>query len=211
MIGWLLWRDLTMMTRLHAVWNAVVVQIVALGFTVIMWGDGIPVLSGSPLEQFTFVWRTLLIALLPWIAARCSVTGVSQLSWIAALTASAPQAVLLARIAALSVMLLAAVLAASPLYVLAFRIDGGAALSNVASLAQVVVLCPFVASLVTATIAARSGRVLAWLVATMATAIVVLIPLPIVSIMAATAVLAAIGMARAERQLMSASAYDARD
>ena len=211
MIGWLLWRDLAMMTRLHAVWNGVAVQIVVLAFTLVMWGDGIPVLTGSPLEQFTLVWRTLLIALLPWMAARCSVTGVSQLSWIAALTASTPQAVLLARVAALTVMLIAAVLAALPLYVLAFRIDGATALSNASSLAPIVALCPFVAILVTATIAAQSGRVLAWMVATVVTAIVVLIPVSTVLTVAATAALMAIGMARAERQLMSASAYDARD
>ena len=213
MIAWLLWRDLAMMTRLQAVWIAVAAQILVLAFTVIMWGDGIPVLAGSPLEQFAFVWRTMLIAILPWIAARCSVAGASQICWTAALTGSAPQMVLHARVAALSVMLSAAVVAALPLYVLAFRIGGGGEASIASGLASMFALCPFAATVVTAVLAARGGRVMAWLIATVATATVVLVPVPggTFFVLAATAGVLAFSTARAERQLAFPFAHDARD
>ena len=159
---WLLWRDLTIFTRIRALWIVMATQTLFLSAVLTMWGDGIPALTGSIVEQFARVHFALSLPLLPWIAARCSNSRQNEFAVLAAATATSPFAVIAARAISLIVVLTITSLTTLPLYLIAVRMTNGAPGDAGMVLTNLLVLLVFVSVVITVSLANGRSRMIAW-------------------------------------------------
>lgn len=169
---WLLWRELTVMTRTRAIWIAMCGYVVLLACFIVIWGDGVPVMSGSVFEQFTTFQFALLVCMLPWAAARCMVGDRNGIALLAAVTGRAPRDVVITRCLAVGLVLFATGLSGMPLNIIALRIARADAWSGIATLTVASTLCAFVAAIVTLNVVLGAGRLAAWLMGMVATVVV---------------------------------------
>jgi hypothetical protein len=159
-------REITIMTRIRALWAAMAVQTVALAFLLVTWSDGVPVLTGAFLDQFTSIHFALLILILPWAAARCSGDDMRR---VAAAAGADLGVVALARGLAIGSVLLAIVITALPMSLLAARITNVEWVTLARSFAGAGGLCAFVTLIVTLCVGQGARRSTAWALGTAAT------------------------------------------
>jgi hypothetical protein len=159
---WLLWRELTLMTRIRALWIVMAIQLTLLSGVLVVWGDGVPVLSGSVYAQFVTIHFTMLLAIVPWLAARCSTGEAADMADVAAVAAVPLRAVVMARWLALATVLVLAVVSSLPMHVVAWRVAGLDASAAVSPLMVTVALCVFVPAFVTTVIVLGAKRFSAW-------------------------------------------------
>jgi hypothetical protein len=167
---WLLWRELTLMTRTPALWFAMATQVILLTWLIVVWGDGVPVLSGSFFDQFSLVHASVLVFTLPWVAARCSEGSSRHFALLAAITATRARTIVVARGIALFAVLAATVASTGPMIVVALRIAGLDLAAAAGPLALSVAMCAFVSSLVTTALLFGVSRLPAWAIVTIVTA-----------------------------------------
>jgi hypothetical protein len=170
---WLLWRELTVMTRTRAIWPAMIVQGLALTLLIVSWGDGVPVLSGSFFEQFMTVHWGLLLVILPWVAARLVRRHPRDVVLVASTAATTVRAVVLAQWLALMLALMAITFSAAPFAMIAARVTNAASLDLSRSLLETLALCAFVAASTTTVMLSGANRLLVWSGATLITIVVV--------------------------------------
>jgi hypothetical protein len=174
---WLIWRELTVMTRTRALWVAICAQLVVLAAFLIIWGDGVPMMAGGLSDQFATLQASLLLVMLPWVAAR--VVGESRtVALVAAVAACPPRQVVAARYLALLLVLFATVASALPLEILALRISVVEMWRGLLDLPPVAALCTLAAAVATASVLAGLSRFAAWVLGTVATTLVALLVSP---------------------------------
>ena len=167
MTRWLLWRELAVMTRTRAFWVAMCAQLVVLASFIVVWGDGVPMMTGNVSEQFSTLQAALLLGLLPWVAARMVGDG-HNVALVAAVAACAPRHVVVTRGLALVLVLLAVVASALPLKILALRVSAVEVWRGVLDLPPLVALSTFVVAVVIGSVVAGASRITAWLLGTVA-------------------------------------------
>jgi len=171
MIGLLIWRELTVISRTGGYWMAMAVHIVLLAAVVLIWSDRIPVLDGTFLDQAVAVQTAVLSIVLPWAAVRCGGTdhdGGPAL--LAATIATRPSRVVLAKCVGLSAALAAIVMSGLPLAILAQQVSALPRLRVPLDMLPLVALSSFAAAVSTATLLWPVNRLARWCVATAATA-----------------------------------------
>jgi hypothetical protein len=174
---WLLWRDLTVFTRIRALWIVMAAQTLFLSAVLTTWGDGIPALTGNIVEQFARVHFALSVPLLSWIAARCSGSRQNEFAVLAAAAATSPFAVIGARAISLFVVLAIMSLTTLPLYLIAVRMTNGALGDAAMVVTNLSVLLLFVSAVVTTSLANGQTRMVAWLgTAALALVVTALVP-----------------------------------
>lgn len=171
---WFLWREIALVTRMRAPWIAMAVQALLLTAVITIWGDGVPAVSGTFDQQFARVHFAFLLLMLPWLAARCSGPA-DQIAVLAAITATSPRRIVLARSVALLLVLATTSLSALPLYVIAFRIADVTMTDYLPPAAGAVALAACASVVVTTSVARGSSRMTAWL--TSASALFILLAL----------------------------------
>jgi hypothetical protein len=171
---WLLWRELAVMTRTRALWLTMAVQVLLLAAVLVIWGDGIPVMTGSIAHQLVAIHSTMLLGLLPWLGARCSSMAVGEMASVAALAAVPPRTVVLAQGAASAIVLLASVASTLPVHVIAMRMAASSVVLPVIAMGAIAALSVFVSAFVTTLIVFGVGRVATWVVATAVTVTIAL-------------------------------------
>ena len=200
---WLLWRELTLITRMRALWIAMALQLLVLLSVLVVWGDGVPVLAGSIYAQFVTIHFTMLLALVPWLAARCSTGNAEDMAEVAAVAAVPLRDVVIARCMALAMVLILAVASSLPMHVVAWRIADLDASAVLPPLTVTLALCVFVPSFVTTIIVLGATRFSAWALAAALTPVGVIVAasaaMPVLAAMAA--VLVAGATVQAERRL----------
>ncbi len=165
---WLLWRELTVMTRTRALWAAMSVQLLVLAAFLVVWGDGVPMMTGNVSEQFGTLQTGLLLVMLPWVAARVVGDG-RTVALVAAVGAFPPRRVVAARYLALLLVLLAVAASALPLKILSLRISGVDKWPGLFDLQIVAALCTLVAAIATVSVVTGLSRFTAWVLGTTAT------------------------------------------
>ena len=131
-----------------------------------IWGDGVPVVgAGTQWEQFTLLQQVVLLAALPWTAARCTPRALDDLTLFAFATAQRPSRLVLARSLALSACLTTLALLALPVIVVMQRVAAIPLPEAAVSVASVAGLATFVGVVATATRMLVRNRVAAWLAA----------------------------------------------
>ena len=160
-------REAVIVLRTIPFWVAAAAYVVLLALFVTIWGDGVPIVGGGTnWEQFIIVQWIVLLAALPWTAARCSPPSLRDVTLFAIATAQAPSRVLLARCVALSLCLTALAFLALPLIVVMQRVAAVPLAEAAASLLPLAGLAIFVAVAATASTLVCGNRVAAWIVAT---------------------------------------------
>lgn len=162
---WLLWRELVVMTRTRSLWVAMCAQLLVLASLIVVWGDGVPVMTGNVSEQFSAFHVGLLLIILPWVAARLVGDG-ETVALVAAVGACAPRQVVVARFLALLVVLLGLTASALPLTILALRIAAVDVWRGALDMLPVVVQCTLAAAIATVSVVAGASRVVAWVLGT---------------------------------------------
>ncbi len=203
-------REVTVGTRTRAFAAALGVHAALLAAFVVLWSGGVPLLPGSNLyEQQRLVDAVILLALLPWVAARCGAEERGDgLVVMSALTATRPSRILLARFFARTCAALAVGLAGIPLMIAAQQMSA-VPLGRIA-----IDLLPLAALAMLASAASLWGNllspgvILAWTFATASTALVTVwtgraVPAPVLPLVLAmlAAVATASCMARADTTL----------
>lgn len=120
---WLLWRASVVILRTPAYWIATAAHVVVLAAFLLVWGEGVPVLGGSVLQQLAGIQAATLAAFLPWTAARCGSMSRLSTTRASATMAVPPSQLLLARVASLALGLSALALAGLPMLLLAQQIS----------------------------------------------------------------------------------------
>jgi hypothetical protein len=189
---WLLWRAAAIVVRTPAYWAATAFHVIALAAFLLVWGDGVPTIAGSVLDQLSAAQRALLLVLLPWVAGRCGAGSRSFVTRIAAVGAQAPARLLTARAAALVIALGVCTATGLPMLVLAARISAAPGVEAVAAVLRLAPLVVFVAVLTTWCEVVVTDRLAAWIVATTAT-LTVGVALPAATGSAVLALGAAVG------------------
>jgi hypothetical protein len=143
------------------------------------WGDGVPTIEGSVLHQLSSVQLMLLAVVLPWTAARCGSRPRETITRNAASAALLPSRLLLARTGGLTVALAVCTLGGLPMLLLAQQIAAASPADVSAALLPVAGLIGFVAVLTTWCDVLVPDRMMAWLVAAIATLLLILVPAPV--------------------------------
>jgi hypothetical protein len=168
---WFVWREIVLITRMRVPWIAMGVQAVLLTVVMTTWGDGVPALSGTFDQQFARLHLALLLVMFPWLAARCSAPA-GQMATLAAVAATSPRTIFLARTAALLLALTSIALIALPFYVIAYRIADVSMAASLPAAASAFGLAALASALVTTSVAQGISRMTAWLTTTAALFIV---------------------------------------
>lgn len=163
---WLLWRELVVMVRTPSVWIAAAGHVTLLALFLVVWGSDMPVLTGSPDQQFLTVHWAWLGVLMPWLAVRLAVAGAHGAARVATLAAGSPSQFLWARTIAIAVILLAVVLTALPLSLFSVRIAAAGPSTLIDFLGACGGLCAFAAVAAIASALAMRHPLTAWLIAT---------------------------------------------
>ena len=202
----LIWRELAVITRTGAWWVSVAVQALLLSAFIVIWGDGVPVWTGTVFEQFTVIQLAFLAIAMPWMASRVVQDDVNRLALLAFVTVEKPFRLIAARAIALAIALAAYVLTALPLALTAMRISSLSPWSLVESLLWPLALCGLVGAMVTAlTGLTATGRLAGWLIVS-ATTLVVVAAAPrggtgLLVLFVATATMIGMAAMRANRRL----------
>jgi hypothetical protein len=166
----LLWRELAVIARTGPYWVAALMYVSVLAWFVLVWADGMPVVGwGSNWQQFSKLQWALMIVILPWIAVRCGSLRRSEVSRLAAFTATRPSRIIGARCVALTAALLVTAVSALPM-ILVMRQAGAVSLATAAArLIPSAGLASFVAILTTTCVLLVTSRLSAWVLATAVT------------------------------------------
>ena len=163
---WLIWRELLVVTRTASFWVATAVYLLVLTAYVLTWGDGIPVVNAaSPLQQFITVQSMLLLAVLPWTAARCGTVRKSDVTLIASLAAVKPSRVALARCVALVAALSMLAASALPLMVVMQQLTASTVAAVAYAIPGFVVVAIFAATTTSAALLVFADPLRAWIAA----------------------------------------------
>jgi hypothetical protein len=177
MMRWLIWRELTVMTRTRALWVAMCAQLLVLAAFLIVWGDGVPLMTGNLSAQFATLQAALLLVMLPWVAARVVDDG-RTVGLIATIAACPPRHVVAARYLALLLVLFALAASALPLAILALRISAVELWRGWLELPLVFALCTLAAAAATVSVVAGLSRFVAWVIGTTVTLLVAALASP---------------------------------
>lgn len=198
----LLNRELLAATRTRGVWAAASIHVAALSTFLFVWGDGVPALSGTALDQFTAVQQTLLALLLPWVACRSLGATRNDLAHFAAAMAAHPRHLLATKWAAVCLVTLAVAAAGLPHAVVAHRVAGESALTVAAYLGSLASVCILVASVVVAWMLTATGRLSQWVGATaMVVGVLMVVPDGRGALVAVAAGLGMLAVLAADRRL----------
>jgi hypothetical protein len=167
MMRWLLWREITVMTRTRGLWVAMCLQLLALAAFLLVWGDGVPMMTGNLADQFSTLHTALLLVILPWAAARVVGDG-TTVALVAAVGACVPRQVVASKYVALLTVLLALVTSALPFKILALRISNVEMWRGLLDLPAVAAVCMLVAAIAIASVVAGLSRFAAWVLGTCA-------------------------------------------
>jgi hypothetical protein len=177
MMRWLIWRELIVITRTRALWVAMCAQLLVLAGFLIVWGDGVPLMTDTLSDQFATVQVTLLLVMLPWVAARVVGDG-RTVALIAAIAACPPRRVVAARYLAVLLALLAFAASALPLGIVALRISAVGMWRGLLELPAVLALCTLVAAAATVSVVAGLSRFVVWVLGTVVTLLVAALASP---------------------------------
>ncbi len=175
---WLVWRASVLIVRTPAYWTATAMQALVLAAFLLAWGDGVPTIDGSVLQQLSGVQMVLLAIVLPWTAARCGSRQREAITRESATAAILPSRLLLARAAGLTLALAVCTLGGLPMLLLAQQVAAATPGDVLATLLPAAGLVGFVAVLTTWCDVLIGDRMLAWLVAAAATLLLILLPAP---------------------------------
>jgi hypothetical protein len=170
------YRAATVIIRTPAFWVAAAAYVTVLAAFLLVWGDGIPSLAGSVLEQTMIVQTMTLAVLLPWVAARCRPLSRPAFVRLATAKAQPPSRLVIARAVGLGVALAAFALAGLPMLLLALHISAAPFSGMMLPAAPVVGMIPFVAILSTWCELLIARRLTGWLVSATLTVAVALLP-----------------------------------
>jgi len=117
----LAWQQVVRASRTPALWVVVVGHVLALTLYLVVWGDGVSLVGArAPFDQFTTAYTSLLVVLLPWVAARCLAVGTpDEVAIRAVLAGQRPLAIVFGATIGLALVLLAVVGTGLPIAVLA--------------------------------------------------------------------------------------------
>ena len=175
---WLIGRELIVIVRCRGFWAAVATQVALLSAFVVVWGAGLPVQGAStPIQQFIAAQMALSSVLLPWTGLRCSVpSGRNGLAAIAMATAIRPSIAVLARCAALGVGLTVVTATSLPLTVVMQQVSARPLPDVLPALLPLAGVSAFAAVSATISSLVFRSRLVAWMVATLATVSIVALP-----------------------------------
>lgn len=158
----LLWHAGAAVARARPFWVALALQVLVLAAFLVVWGDGVPAMSGSVFDQFAAVHFALLALLMPWAACRLVSAGDAHQRLLAAFAGAAPPHLFAARALGLFAALTFMVASTAPLAIVAADIAAlpRSAVTQLTSPALVV--AAFVATLVPAVVLLVSHRLVSW-------------------------------------------------
>jgi hypothetical protein len=190
--SWSIWLELTVPARIGAFWTAMAAHGLTLGWFVLTWSDGLPILDGTFADHLMAVETLLLAVLLPWTGVRCSRPGeLRSLLALAMITGTPQSRVIAAKTAGVAAALTVLVISGAPFAILAHRASALSLSRLPAEIAPLLALALFVATISTAGALIGLNRLAHWLLATAGS-------LGAVSILphgpASTAVLLALGL-----------------
>lgn len=170
----LAWRQLLLATRLPAVWTAAACYVAMLTVYVFVWGNGIPLVGArTPFEQFTTAQTVVLLAVLPWVAARCGPVHYRALvERLTMLAACPPATVITGTALGLAAVAAAVAVTGLPLAMLSQQIGNGPAADLAVAQVRVAALSACAATTTLAAVALSGSRIGGWLIGTGATVLV---------------------------------------
>jgi hypothetical protein len=171
-IPWLVWRQLALITRTPAFWTATAVYVTLLSLFLLVWGDGVPAMTGTLLDQFTTIQVAALGLILPWAAARVALESRRDLTTIAALACCSPAQLIVSQYVASMLALCVLVLCALPMMLVASQIAAADAAHLVRQLPRLLALCASAAGCVSIATAIGGTRIISWLFSTVALIVV---------------------------------------
>jgi hypothetical protein len=159
------WRELGAVARSRILCVAVAVHVSVLAAFLLLWGGGMPVLTGSNVyEQLLVVQRALLAILLPWTAIRCAAAARGDdLVLLAAATATPPSRVLLGQCAGRFAALSAVVTAGLPAAIVAQQASAVPLARMTADVLPLLGVCAVTSLIASASMLACRSRVAAWM------------------------------------------------
>lgn len=173
----LLLLDITVGTRTRAFAMALGIHAALLAAFVVLWSGGVPLLPGANLyEQQRLIDWIFLVAILPWVAARCGGDERGdRLVILSALAATPPSRVLLARFVARACAASAVALAGLPLMLIAQQIAAVPVTRVLVDLLPLVALAAIASAASLCWSIQSNDVVLAWACATASTSAVVFV------------------------------------
>lgn len=166
-LGWLTWRALAVITRTGAFWAAAAAYVVLLSLFLLVWGDGVPAMDGSVLDQFAAVQMVALALVLPWVAFRTAMSSRSELALVAMLAKCSPAQVIAGNYLALSLGLVALTLCALPMMLIAAQVSAVEAVGLSTFVPALVALSAAAAACVAAATTTGVNRTAGWAASTM--------------------------------------------
>lgn len=165
LVATLAWQQIAKASRTPAIWVAVVGHVVALSLYFLVWGDGVPLVGArAPFEQYVTAHTTLLVVLLPWVAARCLAIGSrDDVAMRAVLTAQRPLIVVFGATVGLVIVLLAVMATGLPLVVLAQQTSEQSSWEVARVVARLAGLAACLAPMSAAATLVSENRVAGWL------------------------------------------------
>ena len=166
-MAWLIWRELVVATRTPAVWMALATNVSLLACLLLIWGDGVPVMTGTPFDQFARIQWAAATLLFPWLVCRLAGSR-NELAVLAAFTGRSVSDVLVARVIAAAVVLQTAAMTTLPLAAVAALVTDVDPTRVVTLFTSLGLLSAIVVTISIAATLVISDRVGAWIVATVA-------------------------------------------
>jgi hypothetical protein len=172
----LAWQQVAKASRTPAIWAAVVGHVLALAFYLLIWGDGVPLVGARPpFEQFTTAYTTLLVMLLPWVAARCLAVGTrNEVVVRAVLTAQRPLTIVFGATLGLAVVLMAVVAVGLPVALLAQQTSEHSSWEVARLVMHLAGLAACLAPLSAAATLGSGSRLWGWLIGSVASGVLAL-------------------------------------
>lgn len=172
-LGALAWQQMVKASRTPAIWVAVIGHVLALSFYVVVWGDGVPLAGArTPFDQFTTAYTTLLVLLLPWVAARSLAVGTrSEVAIRAVVTAQRPLSVVFGATIGLAIVLVAVVLTGLPIALLAQQTSVHSSWEVAGVVARLAGLAACLAPATTAATLSTGSRMWGWLLGIVASGV----------------------------------------
>lgn len=171
-------RAAAVIIRTRAFWVAAAVHAAVLTAFLLAWGDGMPSLDGSVLQQTMLIQTMTLAVVLPWVAARCRSLSRPAVVRLAAVKAQPPSRLVIARAAGTAAALSGLALAGLPLVLIGLQISAAPFSAMMIPAAPIVAMIPFVAVLAVWRELLIANRMTGWLIITTLTVSVALVPAP---------------------------------
>ena len=176
-LGWLVWRELAVISRTPAMWVGACGYLVLLVLFLVIWGDGVPGFAGSVLDQYDAVRLALVTAVLPWLACRLTGASIRDLDRVSTLAPCTPRQFVVSQVFAVWVTLIGIELLALPLTVIAARISAVEVDRLISGFVPAIALCTWIAASASAASLTLDSPLTRWLIVT-AAAIAVRTALP---------------------------------